>query len=65
MMKPMKSIKAYLLVLIQRVLKLLFIFRPPPSGTALEPCDLLEEPGKEVRTGTQEEREEHTETSGP
>lgn len=55
MMKPMKSIKAYLLVLFQRALKLLFIFRPPPSGTALEPCDLL---GEEDRAGKPEENDE-------
>ncbi|MGD9682188.1 MAG: hypothetical protein AB7W16_13465 [Candidatus Obscuribacterales bacterium] len=61
----MKSIKAYLLVLFQRALKLLFIFRPPPSGTALEPCDLLGEPGKEDRAGKQEENDEGKDQGRP
>lgn len=61
-MKPMKSIKAYLLVLFQRALKLLFIFRPPPSGTALEPCDLI---GEEDQVGKQEENNEAKDQARP
>ncbi|MBK9144704.1 MAG: hypothetical protein IPM23_19605 [Candidatus Melainabacteria bacterium] len=58
----MKSIKAYLLVLFQRALKLLFIFRPPPSGTALEPCDLI---GEEDQVGKQEENNEGRDQARP